>query len=226
MLRVMRPQQVPRDSERLPAEQPNLQRSPRFSPRHGAMRGIRVGLTTVGLLGAILLPVEAQSLDGSFLCERLRLTTWSDAESVAWRDICQGQVANFHERFGKLDPGSRDGWDQKRKLSRRFLETILLEHRFRSAIPRRGIRISGAWLNERVDLVNAKLDSELRIEQSRFEEAVLLSRLKTPFVLSFRGSMFAEPVQLDGISVGEVLDLRESSFKKQCDMTSAKVERH
>ena len=81
--------------------------------------------------------------------------SWSEPERWAWVEIRAGKIADFHARHSKLDPKEPEGWDQTRKLSQVFLETILLGEPFKGAVPRQGVRIVGAWFEEPIDLENA-----------------------------------------------------------------------
>ncbi len=121
---------------------------------------------------------------------------WSAAETWAWDEIRAGRSADFDERFGELDPKTPQGWDDTRKLGQAFLETILLEDPYRSAIPRQGVRIVGAWLPEQIDLVYARLENRLWLDHSRFETSVQLTDVKALGVLSLEGSCFGGKLEM------------------------------
>ncbi len=94
---------------------------------------------------------------------------WSEAETWAWAEIRAGRTADFNARFGPLDPKTPKGWDDTRKLGQSFLETILLDDPYRSAIPRQGVRILGAWFPEPIDLAHARVEHQLWLHRSRFD---------------------------------------------------------
>ena len=94
---------------------------------------------------------------------------WKEPESWAWTEICEARIADFNARYGRLDPKEPEGWDDKRKLSQIFLETILHHETFRSAIPRQGARIVGAWFEDPIDLAHAKFPHVVWLEHSRFD---------------------------------------------------------
>ncbi len=81
--------------------------------------------------------------------------SWSEPERWAWAEIRVGRIADFHARHGKLDPKEPEGWDETRKLSQAFLESILVREPFKGAVPRQGVRIVGAWFEEPIGLENA-----------------------------------------------------------------------
>ncbi len=77
----------------------------------------------------------------------------------------------------------------RRKLSPTFLETILLHDPWRSAIPRQGVRIAGAWFNDTVDFEGAGIAHELWLNRSRFTSNVDLRRVRTASLLPLNGSV-------------------------------------
>jgi len=111
-------------------------------------------------------------------CQTPALDDWSDPEKRTWGEICEGRIADFSKRTPMTssdphrdpsDPESSERWGDDRKLSQAFLETILTHDPFRSAIPRQGARIVGAFFPEKIDLANAQIDHELWLDRSRFE---------------------------------------------------------
>src|SRR5262245_10279121 len=108
------------------------------------------------------------------------LETWSEPEKWVWEMTSRGEIANFNTKFQmELDPQSAAGWTEKRLISCSFLETVLLREPYKSELPRRGLRIAGAWITDNLDLANGRLASEWWIDKSRFENAVKLSMLTT-----------------------------------------------
>ncbi len=65
-------------------------------------------------------------------------------------------IADLNEFLGQTaDPETLDGWTEARVLSPAFLETVLLHEPYRSALPRRGIYVVGAWFRDAIDLSGA-----------------------------------------------------------------------
>ena len=121
----------------------------------------------------------------------LLLSEWSKQEKWVWKQICEGKQANLAEYSGGAeDPKTKKGWKKNQKLSSKFLETILLYEPYISSLTHKGIHISGAWFVEMIDLQNANINYEIRIEFSRFDETVDLFAVKTSSLISFNNSSF------------------------------------
>ena len=170
----------------------------------------------------------------------------SKAETWAWAEIRAGRTADFNVRFGPLHPKTPEGWDDRRKLGQAFLKTILLDDPFRSAIPRQGVRIFGAWFPEPIDLENARVEHELELVHSRFEATVNLTDMKIRGLLSLGGSGFGGKLDMDrlqadsnlfmlggaefaevvlgGARVGGQLDMTGSRFGGKLNMDSVQVD--
>ncbi len=148
---------------------------------------------------------------------------WSEAETWAGGQIRAGRTADFNARCGPLDPKDPKGWDDRRKLGQAFLETLLLDDPYRSAIPRRGVRILGAWFPEPIDLINARVEHELWLDHSRFEAMVDLSSMKIREPLSLRGSRFGATLNMDNLQVDGSLVMRDGAEFAEVILRSAKV---
>ena len=139
-------------------------------------------------------------------CKVRSLSKWTQSEQWAWTQICEARIANFNERpgGGLFDPRNVKDVENlsDRKLRSIFLETILLHEPFRSAIPRHGVRIIGAYFSNSIDLSNASIDQPLGLEQSRFESNFDLRRLTTSTIISFEGSTFEGELAMDSVTVG------------------------
>ena len=160
-------------------------------------------------------------------CRVSPLLKWTKPEKWAWTQICEGQIANFNkcsnnEELDPRNPDHDDKWSDNRKLRSRFLETILLHEPFRSAIPRRGVRISGAYFPNCIDLRDASIERPLRLAQSRFKSQVDMSRLRTPTFISLEGSKFDKELNMNSASVGGHLFMRRAEFD-EVDLIEAKI---
>jgi len=133
---------------------------------------------------------------------------WKEPERWAWNKICLGAKADFNRRYRRtLDPKKKDGWDKKRLVSPSFLQTILLYDPWHGAIGRRGVWIIGAWFRKKIDLENARIDFEVRLQRTRFEKSVQFTGVTTQGLLSFGGSYFARGLFLNRATIGGVLSL-------------------
>ena len=127
---------------------------------------------------------------------------WTKPERWVWGKIRAGEVANFNERYGvELDPRSPQGWYENRKLSSRFLETILLHKSWRSAVPRSGVIIRGAWFAGPVDLDNARIELDLSLCNCRFEKELILNDCHTVFPLLLAGSAIVGTLEMDRVEI-------------------------
>ena len=124
-----------------------------------------------------------------------------------------------------LDPKKGEGWLETRVLRSKFLETILLHEPYRSALPRQGVRIDGAWFTESLDLSYATLVQQLWLDYSRFESPVDLTYLQAPQLVSLEGSTFTGEVKLLRAKIGGHLDMSESKFNGKLIMDSIELVR-
>jgi hypothetical protein len=172
--------------------------------------------------------------------------SWTPQEQVAWARICGDQVANFN-----IEPGYggaidlRDGWlPDNRVLSRKFIETILTDEKYRGAIKRHGVRFAGARFTQPIDLQNVKLDNELWFDQCLFDVGVDLSWLQSAQPVGFSRSTVTgylnfyaaqlasdlqltdsviDEVRLDGAHVGHTLALTGSTVADALEMPGIDV---
>ena len=160
-------------------------------------------------------------------CKVDHTDSWSEPEKWAWDRICVGEIANFDQLLnqnlrGTQNPDKDCQPSDDRVLSSEFLETILLHEPFRSAIPRRGFRVIGAYFPNEVDLSDARFNSPLWLDDSCFESDVNLHRSSTPEHISFDGSNFAGRVDMESASVELELFLRHAQFD-ELDLTNARI---
>jgi uncharacterized protein YjbI with pentapeptide repeats len=143
-----------------------------------------------------------------------------------WERLCEGVEADFNHRDGKmLDPLSPAGWDDTRLVSTAFLETMLLQEPYRSALPRQGVQIVGARFEELFALEGACLGYGLHLGHSRFERGAQLSDVKSRHGLSFEGSYFAESLTLSRVQIEGQLNLSSTRCVGELDLDSARIER-
>ena len=148
---------------------------------------------------------------------------WSEAEKWAWDEIRAGRVADFNERLGELDPKDPKGWDDTRRLGQAFITTILLDEPYRGAIPRRGVRLVGAWLPEPIDLANTRLSHELWLDRSRFDAMVNLVDMNIRGPLSMQGSKFGGKLDMHRLQADSGLFMRDGAEFAEVNLSSAKI---
>jgi uncharacterized protein YjbI with pentapeptide repeats len=160
-------------------------------------------------------------------CKVKHLGEWSSQERWVWNQVCEGKIADFNtvkKHRSTLDPRKLEGWSEKHVLSSQFLETILLYEPFRSALPRYGVRIIGAWFQKPLDLHNATLAHPLMLGKCRFEGSVRLDSLKTPDLLLLSGSKFTGPLNMEVLRVGSSLFMRDGAEFADVDLRGAKID--
>jgi hypothetical protein len=151
--------------------------------------------------------------------------TWRPSEQWVWQRLCEGAIADFNARDEKvLDPSNPTAWDDTRTVSTIFLETVLLQEPYHSALPRQGVRIVGARFEEVFALEHARLGHMLWLDCTRFEQEVQLSGLNSTNTLSLEGSYFARTLKLSGAQIEGRLVLRGARCTGLLDMEGLKVE--
>src|SRR5262249_60299791 len=113
---------------------------------------------------------------------------------------------------GDLDADRPEGLPESRILRPKFLETILLEDKYRSALPRRGVRIVGARFTQRIDLVNAELKHELWLNDCLLEQGVDFSGAKSSNLLSFDGSKVDGAFTMTASRIDDSVFMRNAQF--------------
>lgn len=174
---------------------------------------------------------------------------WTPQEDWAWSSrICRGERADM-SRYGGGDGESCDArkpgdWPDTRKLSARFLDTILNTEPYRSALHRSGVHISCAAFAEAIDLSNTMIDRPLRLTDTVFGGDVTLTSARIRGQLSVDGSVFKGPftaerlrttdslfmrgasfrdVRMIGAQIGGSLHLRKAAFDGDFNLTSASI---
>ena len=166
-------------------------------------------------------------------CKISPRSAWTAPERWAWRQICEGEDADFNKSLGSeldltecsYDYESEDDYessydcyyewpDSGRKLSTDFLKTILLYEPFRTAIPHRGVRLVGAYFEDDINLSDSPIERPLLIQGSLFKWQVLMRRLTTPWFISFDASRFDNTLDMASISIEDDLFMRGAKFRK------------
>ena len=141
---------------------------------------------------------------------------WSPSERWAWRQICQGQSADFDAAFGTQEISGQQSderfLDARRKLTADFLSTLLSQEPYRSAIPPEGVKIRGATFEGDVILRDAVLVRVLGVFDSKFLGKLEMNRLRTPTSVAFTGSIFEKELSLDSANIGGNLNMIGGDF--------------
>ena len=161
-------------------------------------------------------------------CKVDPLPHWSQPERWAWERICVGAMADFDESLGQVLRRPENAVEDcqrldSRILSSEFLEIILLHEPFRTAIPRKGIRIYGAYFSSEIDLSDGKIQSPLWLDGSCFVSEVNMRRITTPAHISFDGSHFDKTLDMDSASVGGDLYMRSKAKFSEVDLRGVEI---
>jgi hypothetical protein len=194
----------------------------------------------VSHLGGINFLYASNGAEG---CQNQSHPTWTPQEQWVWTKLCEGEIADFNQLYGRLerlDPRGPEGWQENRKLrTEEFLEVILLNERYWSMLPPDGVRIIGGWFVEPLDLSHAVLMHQLQLDYSRFEcddrvaaefdSCVDLSGLQTSHQISFAGSKFesSKPIGLLLVNaeIGDHLNMTGSKVTGFLNMNGLQVEK-
>ena len=148
---------------------------------------------------------------------------WSEAEHFVWEKTRAGEAADFNSRENKrLDPKSPDGWDDSRRISSEFLETILFEKPFREVVTRKGVRILGAYFPEEIDLEDGHLPWLLGLHDSRFENGPNMNGLQAERRVSLKGSVVKGKLDLKAASISDALLMNDATFA-EVDLRTAQI---
>jgi hypothetical protein len=149
---------------------------------------------------------------------------WTETEKWVWEQVMQGQPADLRSKFeAASEPADPAGWPDTRSIRSSFLESILLSPDNKTVLARFGVRIVGAWVKEELDLRNADLSCELWLDESRFEENVLLPGACSTSVISFESSYFAKDCLFSSLKSVELLTMRGARIAGTLDMTGVNI---
>ncbi|MEZ5934992.1 MAG: hypothetical protein R3F54_24285 [Alphaproteobacteria bacterium] len=153
---------------------------------------------------------------------------WSELERWVWQTVGRGLPADIDEHLSQdpFDPCKAEGDLERRRLSAAFLQTIALHEPYRSALPRHGIEIIGAWFDEPIDLRDGRISGVLWLHRCRFEEEVGFNGLRSESVVSLAGSVFEEDIDMRALEVEGGLYLRGGARFKTVNLYGARIGRN
>jgi hypothetical protein len=159
-------------------------------------------------LGAFLTTIYASSAVAKTGAGGLRAKEWVIVQATA------GKIADLNELF----PQQSD-----RKLSAHFLEGLLTGTLPGVKVHRNGVQITGAIIDDPIDLSNAQIPSEVRLEHCVFNEDVSFITANFARSVSFEHSTFNENANFNGVKVGAVASFRNVVFEGRVDFISANI---
>ena len=155
----------------------------------GAVKPLRL-LALCFYLSVLMLASPGDAEAQVEACQRqARPGWWSKAEHHVWDQTCAGEIANFN-KDKKLDLELSCCCVADRRISGRFLQTVLSKKRFRGAVTQRGLRITGACFPDEINLENEHLPWPLELRHSRFENNLKMIGLQADRSISLQGSSF------------------------------------
>src|SRR5438045_492261 len=164
-----------------------------------------------GLLAALLLMLGGPARAAEPACGVAAAADWQPGEAWAWSEICQGRAADFAQRYGGgTDPAQAAGWPAERTVSAGFLAAILERPPWRDALTPKGVRLSGVRLDGPLDLTNAAIPIELRLEGSLVAQPLVLAGAHGASRMSFDDSRFAVTLDLGRLELAGGLTLRRA----------------
>jgi hypothetical protein len=152
--------------------------------------------------------------------------SWSPQEKWVWQKICSEGEADFNsaiEYGGELSPEQDENWPENRKLTKNFIETIILQEHNRAKIPKNAFQIIGAQIYESLDFSLDQLSASIIFHRSLFEEDVYFRYIKSSHPISFTGCRFKKNLVMDNVDINGRLFINEAHFEGDVDLSSAKI---
>ena len=149
-------------------------------------------------------------------------SAWTPQEQFVWSQLCISGIA-------ELKKSSAPSTD----LRAAFLETILLNDKYRTLLSRRGVRIIGANFVDTVRLENVDINHDLWLQDSSLPGGADLVGMRSAHTIAFERCKIGRRLDANVLSVVGSLLLRESEFQeiqleeaqvgKNLDLSGSKV---
>jgi uncharacterized protein YjbI with pentapeptide repeats len=130
--------------------------------------------------------------------------------------VSAGNTADLTQQF----PG-KEKYGQN--LNAHFLEQLVMGTLPGFKPHRNGVRILSAIIDDPIDLTNAQIQYEVRLENCQFMKGATLIRAKFAGLLSFDGSAFNADANFHHVKTGDSIFLRKTVFKGQVNFDSAEI---
>jgi len=151
---------------------------------------------------------------------------WTDQEKFVWQRVCAGKIADFNDgpsSGGDLGPKWPEEIPDKRILTSAFLETILLDKKYRKALTRLGVQIIGARFADTVELANAQLGHDLILRRCILDRGAHLVGLRSGYTLALNHSKINGTLDIGTAHVNQ-LSLTDSNVTEDLGMYGLRVD--
>lgn len=155
---------------------------------------------------------------------------WTEPEHWVWARILAGESADLNERDRETNPNCEDllpavaaNWADDRRLSAKFLQTILTNKAFVKRTPHSGVRILGALVDDApLDLEHARLHQLFWLEKSRVLVDIKGRNILVDGEFSLEGSFVKGEVCLTRARIRE-LHLTAGQYWGSINLNGARV---
>lgn len=145
------------------------------------------------------------------------------AEKWVVDKVTAGELADLDAALN-ADQTKKFPEEKDRKLGARFVEDLLMGTLPGVKIHRYGVRISGASIDEPVDLTNAQIPCEVRLAHCQFNASVTFDRASFPVSALFDNSVFKANASFNSMNVKHDVFFRRAVFEGSVDFDRAIVE--
>lgn len=185
-------------------------------------------IVTCAIVLASLDPLPAAGFDEDWLpqspCPIGSSPNWTKTESWAWEQLCASKIADFNKLLGEdLNVKSQERQLDQRLLKSSFIETILLNPPYRNVLPRRGLRLIGAVIAGELDLNNADISAEIKIEKSKLLEGIRLDGATFHLGIAFNECYITGKIIANNLR-GKPYFAIEKSFIAEMDMSGSRID--
>ena len=128
--------------------------------------------------------------------------------------VTAGKEADLSKQFHE---------EEDRKLSAHFLEDLLTDTLPNVKLHRHGVRISGAIIDEPIDLENAQIPCEVWLEHCQFNKSVTFRGASFVGQISFQNSTFKADADFNGMKVRGAALFNDAVFEGAVDFAGSDI---
>ncbi len=128
---------------------------------------------------------------------------WTAADELLFTQTAKGKVAHF----GDGDPAEANTWGKERVLPANRIEWLCTDPEAAKAVTHRGVQIQGARIDGALDLIFAKIEFPLSIQQSAISLGMVM--LDCHLYALFLNGSHTGPIIADGLRVEHDLHMSD-----------------